>query len=94
MKTNTIIIGIFLVSILVLSGCETRYVCFNGKTVSSASQCDVCGDDECTGEETKCNCNEDCGPWEGSLTIMRSCSAAAPMQDSAKGGCTNVMGGC
>jgi len=94
MKINGIVIGLFLVSILVLSGCSTKYVCSNGKTVSSASQCDVCGDNRCTGQETKCNCNEDCGPWEGSLRIMKECSNVAPLQDNVNGGCTNAQGGC
>lgn len=92
---KTIIFGLVIVSILVLSGCSTKYMCSNGKTVSSASQCDVCGDDRCTGRETRCNCNEDCGPNpDGSLRIMKECSDAAPLIDNMNGGCTNAQGGC
>src|SRR3989344_3985619 len=42
MKINTIIIMLFLVSIVVLSGCaqqQTKYVCSDGTTVSDSSLC-------------------------------------------------------
>ena len=42
MKINTIIIGLILVSVLIISGCaqqQTKYVCPDGTTVSDSSYC-------------------------------------------------------
>ncbi len=83
MELKYLISILLLISALILSGC-------NEKKISN----DVCGDDRCTGQETKCNCNKDCGPWEGSLRVMKECSNAAPLQDTEKGGCTNALDTC
>jgi hypothetical protein len=78
-----IILGLILMFLVFLIGCSQKQ-----------GNSDVCGDDRCTGQETRCNCNEDCGPWEGSLRIMKECSNAAPLQDNVNGGCTNAQSGC
>jgi hypothetical protein len=63
MKINIIIIGLFLVSILVLSGCvqqQTKYVCSDGTIVSDAS---LCPKQESTVE---CTNNQRCVDLHGS----------------------------
>jgi len=68
MKINITIFGLFLLSILILSGCaqqQTKYVCPDGSTVSDISLCSkqqtsFCGDEKCDSSESCGTCISDC----------------------------------
>ena len=94
MKIKTIIIGLFLISILVLSGCtQQTYVCFTGEQVENSALCPICGDNKCTGLESTCNCPSDCySEPDGRRTIPKSCPFG--VYDPLTGGCINVDTGC
>lgn len=80
MKSNIIVLGLVLVSILVISGCaqqQTKYVCPDGTTVSDTSFCpkqevkqeyqqptQYCGDGSCNNGESCSSCSSDCGNCE------------------------------
>ena len=70
--------------------CKTNIICSTGEQVTNAVSCPVCGDGQCTGLESSCNCPSDCfAEPDGRRTIPKSCPNEFPLYDSQIGGCTN-----
>ena len=81
-------IVILILGIVLIAGCSapSKFVCPDGSTASSQSQCIKCGDGVCTlGPEDKCSCPSDCTQDK----YISSCPAERPFFDNKIGCCVS-----